>query len=251
MSGITDSDRAQRQLHRLLAGMGPVLDPVPYAFCRLAGKELPAGAAPLALFREVEGTTVILDEAIARNLGLDVVWLARRIILTVHSDLDAVGFLARIASALAAAGIPCNAVSGLHHDHLFVPPEDGEQACALLQDLQRRSAGQDTDAILYEVTVLVENLIASEWLEWMRDVHLPEVLGTGCFTGCGVTRLIEPRPANGREGFVIVYRSPSLDAYRDYLARHAPRLQSIHAERYRGRFEASRRVRQPIRGPDG
>jgi hypothetical protein len=54
------------------------------------------------------------------------------ITLTIHSSLDAVGFLAAASAVLAEAGIPCNAVAAFHHDHLFVPRETGQRALDLL-----------------------------------------------------------------------------------------------------------------------
>lgn len=58
--------------------------------------------------------------------------------LTVHSALDAVGFLARISTALAAQGIACNVVSAFHHDHLFVPRDRLEAAMQVLDRLSRQ-----------------------------------------------------------------------------------------------------------------
>jgi hypothetical protein len=57
------------------------------------------------------------------------------ITLTVHSSLEAVGFLAAVTVPLAEAGISVNAVSAFHHDHLFVPVERAEDAQLLLQRL--------------------------------------------------------------------------------------------------------------------
>ena len=69
------------------------------------------------LFQEREGLTVVTrvtDDTPEDNRWA---WLE----LTVYSDLQAVGFLARVAAALSEAGIPCNAVAAFHHDHIFVP----------------------------------------------------------------------------------------------------------------------------------
>ncbi|MEO1490422.1 MAG: ACT domain-containing protein, partial [Pseudomonadota bacterium] len=57
--------------------------------------------------------------------------------LEVHSDLEAVGLTAAVSVALADAGIACNVIAGLHHDHLFVPWERRETA---IEQLQRLSA---------------------------------------------------------------------------------------------------------------
>jgi hypothetical protein len=52
--------------------------------------------------------------------------------LTVHSALEAVGFVAAITTRLAAAGISVNAVSAFFHDHLFVPAERAEVTVEIL-----------------------------------------------------------------------------------------------------------------------
>ena len=58
------------------------------------------------------------------------------ITLRVHSDLAAVGLTAAFARALADAGIACNVVAGVHHDHLFVPADRAGDALAALRALQ-------------------------------------------------------------------------------------------------------------------
>jgi hypothetical protein len=62
------------------------------------------------------------------------------ITLTVHSDLHAVGLTAAVADALAGKRISCNVVAAAHHDHLFVPVDEGAAALAALRDLQATRA---------------------------------------------------------------------------------------------------------------
>lgn len=239
----------ERDLDRLLAMMNPLLDPVRYAFCRRPDARLPAGTSALGIFRESEGVTLIIDAASAERLGYVADFLARRIILTIHSDLGAVGFLARVTAALASAGIPSNAISAAYHDHLFVPERDSDRAIEVLQHLQRTTADGEAMEISYSVTVHVDREIAAEWLSWMRAVHIPEVLRAGGFLGCGISREIDPASANGRETFVLDYRVPSLEALEGYRTSRAPALQQVHSERYAGRFQASRSVRTVLGFP--
>lgn len=134
---MTAASRGETDLARLLAGMRPALQAGSYRFCTLPTGVAPAGLAALATFRESEGLTVVVDGESAVHCGLEegpaFAWIA----LTVHSDLAAVGFLAAVASALAAAGIPCNAIAGFYHDHLFVPEERAPLALATLERLAR------------------------------------------------------------------------------------------------------------------
>ena len=119
----------ERNLDVLLAGMRPELHPGTYVFC--VSPEPVASA--LATFREAEGLTVVLERAEAGRLGLTPLFEAEWITLTIHSALDAVGFLAVVATRLAEAGISCNVVSAAFHDHLFVPAGRGADALAVLR----------------------------------------------------------------------------------------------------------------------
>ncbi len=246
----TEDPNGELDLERLLAGMEPALDPVLYAFCRRPDAHLPEGAIALGMFREREAVTLILEAPLAERLGFATDFIARRVVLTVHSDLAAVGLLARVSAALAAAGIAANVVSAVFHDHLFVAEGDGERALAVLQRLQS-TARQGDHPALYSVTVRVDAQIAGEWLEWMRAVHVPDVLRTGAFLDCAIGREVDPPGPGGRVTFVLDYRAASIEALRNYQAGPAPALQRAHAERYAGRFEASRSIRTlvPVAAP--
>ncbi|MGF1570966.1 MAG: ACT domain-containing protein [Nodosilinea sp.] len=132
----TDNPSGERDLATLLRTMNPVLQPEEYVFCTLSTSQwLALGQNPLGLFQEAEGTTVILlkQQAAEAKLPVDPAW--RLITLEVHSDLQAVGFLAAVAQALARAKISVNAVSAYFHDHLFVPSNQAEAALACLREL--------------------------------------------------------------------------------------------------------------------
>jgi uncharacterized protein len=135
---------AERDLGRLLASIEPQLQAGVYAFCTLGTGEEMVGLDVVMLFRERGATTIVVPLADARAQGLAWEFSCQWITLGVHSDLGAVGLLAAITSSLAAAGISTNVVSAYHHDHLFVPAGRGDEAAAVLQELQRRhQAGQD------------------------------------------------------------------------------------------------------------
>jgi hypothetical protein len=122
-------------LDRLLGGMAPQLHHETYVYCSLPDFRLPAGLDPICTFREAEGLTAIVQRAQAENANVPYVFETRLITLAVHSSLEAIGFLATVATRLAKAGIPCNAVAAYHHDHLFVPVAQASDAMSLLVNL--------------------------------------------------------------------------------------------------------------------
>ncbi|WP_084104134.1 ACT domain-containing protein [Demequina sp. NBRC 110056] len=127
----------QTDLETLIASMEPVLDPVTYVWATVDGLAS-AGALidAVATVREGEGMTLVLPIDAAAKHGVEnVEFPSRRITLTVHSSLEAVGLTAAFASALTNAGISANVVAGFHHDHIFVPAGSASEAMAALREL--------------------------------------------------------------------------------------------------------------------
>ena len=84
---------------------------------------------------EPEGLSLVVCQEDADRLGLRYDFVARWIMLTVHSSLSAVGLTAAVSAALAEVGISCNVIAGRHHDHLLVPAARADDALATLARL--------------------------------------------------------------------------------------------------------------------
>lgn len=146
MSDTTAATRVgETNLTKLLTSMNPELDPDVYVFCSVP--VLPSNVSelkPRMIFQESEGYTLILTQQDAQVHSLDYNYPCRRIVLNVHSSLDAVGFLARITTHLASRRnerepISVNAVSAYHHDHLFIPEDRANDAMEGLYELVKES----------------------------------------------------------------------------------------------------------------
>jgi uncharacterized protein len=126
----------ERDLAILLRTMRPALQDGVFVFCSIPqDSDIPEAIRPLLLFREREATTLVVRCEEAERAGLSGRFASRQITLTVHSSLDAVGFLAAVTARLAAAGISVNAVSACFHDHLFVPVDRAADALRLLRHM--------------------------------------------------------------------------------------------------------------------
>jgi uncharacterized protein len=129
MNGITE-------LAQLLASMKPELSQDEFVFCSVNGTfEAYVHLAPLATFSEAEGLTLVLTKSAASGAGLAFEQCFKRITLTVHSSLDAVGLTAAVATKLTTKGISANVIAAYYHDHIFVPSAKAEQALLALEEL--------------------------------------------------------------------------------------------------------------------
>src|SRR5712672_3070613 len=81
-------------LKRLLQNMTPEMHEGVFVFCSMpADKKIPAALKPVHIFREREGTAFIVRREEAEAAGLPYQFASRLITLTVHSSLEAIGFL--------------------------------------------------------------------------------------------------------------------------------------------------------------
>lgn len=92
--------------------------------------------------------------------------------------------------------------------------------------------------ILYNVTVSIDATVRDEWLMWMRSKHIPEVMETGCFTECRISKVHGEE--EGGYTYAIAYVCPNEDMFNEYRDKHASALQKEHKERYEGKFAAFR-----------
>jgi hypothetical protein len=126
----------ERNLELLLQNMKPEMKDGVFVYCTVADNmDIPGTIRPVFIFHEREGTTLVVRREEAEHIGLPYQFPSRLITLTVHSSLDAIGFLAAITARLSQSGISANAVSAFYHDHLFVPHDRAEEALRHLKEL--------------------------------------------------------------------------------------------------------------------
>ena len=128
MSGETN-------LNTLLQSMQPILCQGEYVFCNISHQDNRySHLNPVCIFKEDEGVTLILKREQADAVALSYTTVFSMITLSVHSSLEAVGFLAAITGKLAEHNISVNSVSAYYHDHLFVPISRTKEVMMLLQE---------------------------------------------------------------------------------------------------------------------
>ena len=133
------NNKGETDLQSLLKQMQPVLDDEQMVFCSLPTDEAEKYLMSCqGYYQEQEGVSLIINkrQADLENLTYDPVF--KRISLMVHSSLEAVGFLARIAEILAAQGISVNVVSAFYHDHLYIKEDQAENALGILELWQNK-----------------------------------------------------------------------------------------------------------------
>lgn len=76
--------------------------------------------------------------------------------------------------------------------------------------------------LIYNVTVSVESDVQAQWLSWMLEVHLREMLATGCFLGFRLSELQGAEDAGPT--YTIQYELASQEDFNRYESEFAPAM---------------------------
>ena len=98
--------------------------------------------------------------------------------------------------------------------------------------------------IIYNVTINIEQDVHDEWLKWMKEVHVREVMETGLFVENKICKLLVDEEQGVTYSFQ--YTAKTMDDYERYRAEHAPRLQADVKRKYEGKFVAFRSLLEVI-----
>lgn len=93
--------------------------------------------------------------------------------------------------------------------------------------------------ISYNVSLTIESDIEEEWIEWMKNHHIPRVIATGCFIGYDFYKLIKPEEEEG-ETFILQYKLADMDQYNTYVDNYAYDLQQEGLLKFKDKFVAFR-----------
>lgn len=77
--------------------------------------------------------------------------------------------------------------------------------------------------ILYNVTIIMDEDIHQNWLNWVNANHINDVMNTGCFVSYRTLKVLDS-PNEGIT-YCIQYIADSLENYNEYVQKHSSRLQ--------------------------
>jgi hypothetical protein len=92
--------------------------------------------------------------------------------------------------------------------------------------------------IQYNVTLKLDPSIEEAWLEYMRSEHIQDVLDTGLFLSCRMSKLIDSQ--DNEPTYTVQYTLESMKKMHAYQVEHASKLQKEHTEKFKDQFVAFR-----------
>ncbi|WP_181307298.1 DUF4286 family protein [Rufibacter sp. XAAS-G3-1] len=99
--------------------------------------------------------------------------------------------------------------------------------------------------ILFNETVNIDNAVAANWLQWMQETHIPEVMATTFFIKFQIAKVMEEED-NGGSTYAIQYYARHMDDLLEYHREHDQAMQAKMQAKYPGQFVAFRTVLEVV-----
>ena len=99
--------------------------------------------------------------------------------------------------------------------------------------------------LVYNVTVKVDESIETEYLAWLKEIHVPDIISTGCFTHANIYQLLEIDDSEGPT-YTIQYFTDSKSMYNQYLENFAEEMRQKSFVRWGNKFIAFRTLMKVV-----
>ncbi|MBE0423490.1 MAG: DUF4286 family protein [Lutibacter sp.] len=92
---------------------------------------------------------------------------------------------------------------------------------------------------IYNVTTNIDESVHDQWLQWMKEKHIPAMLSTGKFIHAKMTQVMIEEEMGGTT-YSVQYTTDSLATLQDYYKDDADRLRNEAMKLFNGKFVAFR-----------
>jgi len=88
--------------------------------------------------------------------------------------------------------------------------------------------------IIYNETIIVDEAIHKQWLAWMQNEYIPNVMATGYFNSYKILTVLDS--PNEGVTYCIQYMTDKLENYNHFNSKHLQGLQAIHQQQFENQF---------------
>jgi hypothetical protein len=99
--------------------------------------------------------------------------------------------------------------------------------------------------LIYNITVKVENEILEKWMQWQKQIHIPEMIATGYFYDYRFYELLEHEEEDGKT-FVIQFYASSKNDFDNYVENFAEQLRQKSREKWKDHVISFRTLLQNV-----
>jgi Domain of unknown function (DUF4286) len=99
--------------------------------------------------------------------------------------------------------------------------------------------------LIYNVTTGVDKLIEKEWLQWMKENHIPHVMATRMFVSYKIYKVLSTENEES-VSYAVQYTARSISEIDRYLDEFAPSLREAVTKKFGERALAFRTLLEEV-----
>ncbi|MGN6530881.1 MAG: DUF4286 family protein [Ginsengibacter sp.] len=99
---------------------------------------------------------------------------------------------------------------------------------------------------IYNITFKVDHESVNRWMEWQKEIHIPEMMASGCFYDHRFYELLEHEEEDGKT-FVIQFYANSKNDYDNYVQNFATQMKQKSMAKWSDHVISFRTLLQNIR----
>lgn len=88
--------------------------------------------------------------------------------------------------------------------------------------------------IIYNETFVIETSDEQEWLQWIKQEHIPAAMATGCFSNFNILTVLDS--PNEGVTYCIQYITDDLQQYQLFAEQHVHGLHVRHHQQFENRY---------------
>ncbi len=92
---------------------------------------------------------------------------------------------------------------------------------------------------IYNVTINIDEFVHDEWMKWMKEKHIPDMLSTGKFSKAKMSQLMVKEEMGGIT-YTVQYTTDSIETLQEYYNENATTLQDEGLRLFKDKFVAFR-----------
>ena len=92
---------------------------------------------------------------------------------------------------------------------------------------------------IYNVTTNIEESVHDQWLKWMLEIHIPDVLATGKFLSAKMCKVLVEEDMGGIT-YSVQFTVPNKETLQAYMAEDAPKLREDSLRLFPNKFVSFR-----------
>ena len=92
---------------------------------------------------------------------------------------------------------------------------------------------------IYNVTTNIDKSIQTDWLKWMKEKHIPDMLATGKFSNAKMSQVMIEEEMGGIT-YSVQYTTDSVETLQEYYNQYAPILREESLKLFKDTFVAFR-----------